>query len=139
MTLHVYRSQRAEELVASLATLLERSWPDDAFEPLPIVVGSRGMERWLRHELATRLGAIAAVDFVFPGAAFEGAASWLLSKPEPGRASSIGGARAARPRRGLELASSSQCSRSCALGSAEPEFAPIRRYLRGESELCHGA
>ncbi len=135
MTLHVYRSQRAEELVASLASVLERSWPADPFEPLPIVVGSRGMERWLRHELATRLGALAAVDFVFPGAAFEGAAAWLLSSPEPGsrelywrRPRS-----AASPWSGARLELAVLAKLRARLG--EPDFAPIRRYLREGSEL----
>lgn len=135
MTLHVYRSQRAEELVASLASVLERSWPADPFEPLPIVVGSRGMERWLRHELATRLGALANVDFVFPGAAFEGAAAWLLSEPDPGsrelywrRPQS-----AASPWSGARLELAVLGKLRARLG--EPEFAPIRRYLREGTEL----
>lgn len=78
MTLIVHRSQRVEELVDALAAALRESAPADPFEAVPVVVGSRGMDRWLRHELATRLGGLARVDFVFPGTAFEGAARWLL-------------------------------------------------------------
>lgn len=81
MTLHAYRSQRVEELVEALARALSASWPDDPFEPLPIVVGSRGMERWLRHELATSLDGLARVDFLFPRTAFDGAARWLAERP----------------------------------------------------------
>lgn len=77
MTLHVHRSQRVEELVLELDRALTESYPDDPFEPMPIVVGSRGMERWLRHELATLGGSCARVDFLFPRTAFEGAARWL--------------------------------------------------------------
>lgn len=81
MTLHAHRSQRVEELVDGLCRALEAAWPHDPFEPLPIVVGSRGMERWLRHELATRLDGLARVDFLFPRTAFGGAALWLASEP----------------------------------------------------------
>lgn len=83
MTVHAYRSQRVEELVDALERVLSASWPDDPFESVPIVVGSRGMERWLRHELATRLGGLARVDFLFPGTVFDGAARWLLGAPSP--------------------------------------------------------
>lgn len=38
------------------------------------------MERWLRHALTRRLGALSAVDFVFPGPALEGAVGWLLGE-----------------------------------------------------------
>ncbi len=40
------------------------------------------MERWLRHELATRLGGVARVDFLFPRAVFDGAARWLTGHPD---------------------------------------------------------
>jgi exodeoxyribonuclease V gamma subunit len=82
MTLHAYRSQRVEELVLALGAVLEATWPGDPFEPVPILVGSRGMERWLRHELATRLGGVARVDFLFPRAVFDGAARWLTGDPD---------------------------------------------------------
>jgi exodeoxyribonuclease V gamma subunit len=78
MTLHLHRSQRAEALAEALARAMSDTWPDDPFEAVPIVVGSRGMERWLRHELATHLSAIAQVDFLFPRSAFEAAARTLL-------------------------------------------------------------
>ncbi len=47
--LRVYRSNRIEALVEVLASLLQVSPPSGPFVPVEIVVGSRGMERWLRH------------------------------------------------------------------------------------------
>lgn len=84
MPTSVYRSQRVEHLVDALARVLQASWGDDPFEAVPILIGSRGMERWLRHELATRLGAVAHLAFLFPRTAFDGAARWLLARPAPG-------------------------------------------------------
>jgi exodeoxyribonuclease V gamma subunit len=84
MTLFSYRDRHGEALVQGLAAALSAHFPDDAFEPLPVVVGSRGMDRWLRHELATRLRIAARIDFLFPGTAFEDAARWLaVPAPEP--------------------------------------------------------
>jgi exodeoxyribonuclease V gamma subunit len=77
MLLHLYRFARAERLVDALARQLCDHWPADPFAPVAVVVGSRGMERWLRHELATRLGALARVEFPFPRPAFDGAMRWL--------------------------------------------------------------
>ncbi len=84
MPTSVYRSQRVEDLVDALASVLEASWGDDPFEAIPVLIGSRGMERWLRHELATRLGAVAHLAFLFPRTAFDSAARWLLSRPASG-------------------------------------------------------
>ncbi|MBT9560226.1 MAG: exodeoxyribonuclease V subunit gamma [Myxococcales bacterium] len=79
MPLTVYRSNRAEVLASQLADALSATWPEDPFEAVPIVVGSRGMERWLRHVLATRLGVAARLDFPFPRPALLGAARFLLA------------------------------------------------------------
>lgn len=62
-----------------LGVALRQTWPADPFEPVPIVVGSRGMETWLRHRLATDLGGLAGAEFVFPGPAFDAAIRWILS------------------------------------------------------------
>lgn len=64
--LRVYRSNRIEALVEVLAHLLGETPPDDPFAPVEIVVGSRGMERWLRHRLAETLGICSNVEFPFP-------------------------------------------------------------------------
>ena len=82
MSLTVYRSNRAEVLASQLADALSATWPEDPFEAVPIVVGSRGMERWLRHALATRLGVAARLDFPFPRPALLGAARFLLAPRE---------------------------------------------------------
>ena len=89
MTLYVHRSQRSEGLVASLAAFVGERAEGDPFAPLPIMVGSRGMERWLRHELATRLGSAAVLAFPMPGSTLDAAARWLLE----GDASAASGAR----------------------------------------------
>ncbi len=79
MTLHVHRSQRVESLVDALHARLAGAWPGDPFAGVPLVVGSRGMERWLRHELATRAGSAVRLEFLFPRGAFESAAHALLA------------------------------------------------------------
>jgi exodeoxyribonuclease V gamma subunit len=68
--LHVYRSNRTEALVAVLAERL-RGAIDDPFRPIEVVVGSRGMERHLRHALAEKLHICANMEFPFPAAAID--------------------------------------------------------------------
>ncbi len=70
MTIHLYRSPFVEHLVEDLARALDRTRPADPLDEQPIVVGSRGMERHLRHALATQLGIVSQVRFLFPGNAF---------------------------------------------------------------------
>ena len=70
MTLWAYRDTKAERLVERLAATLSANWPTDPMAPVTVVIGSRGMQRWLNHELATLQGSVAAVDFLFPGNAF---------------------------------------------------------------------
>jgi exodeoxyribonuclease V gamma subunit len=83
MALTVHRSQRVERLADFLAERLQATWPDDPFARVPIVVGSRGMEQWLRGELATRHGIAARLDFPFPRQALDGAVRALaLEKGE---------------------------------------------------------
>lgn len=124
MTLSAYRSQHVEALVDGLAGLLSSTWPADPFASVPIVVGSRGMDRWLRHELATRHGSVARVSFLFPGTAFEAAAHGLLE----GKAISWDDPRAAEgpwsPAR-LTLRVLEGLRRR--LG--EPDFARVAQYL----------
>jgi exodeoxyribonuclease V gamma subunit len=82
MSLHVHRSPKVEVLVDALHGVLSATWPRDPFAAVPVLVGSRGMGRWLRHELATRADSAARIDFLFPRNAFEAAAAWLLDPPE---------------------------------------------------------
>ena len=86
MALHVYRSNRVEHLVDALGEVLGALWRGPQTDPLarvPVVVGSRGMDRWLRHELATRFGVAAGLVFPFPRQAYSDAATWLLSPRAP--------------------------------------------------------
>lgn len=78
MTLFVHRSQRVEDLARSLAKVVREGFPANPFASLPIVVGSRGMERWLRVVLARELGAVMGLAFPFPRPAFDGASRVLL-------------------------------------------------------------
>ncbi len=68
--MHVYRSNRLEALVALVAERLRDSGADP-FLAIEVVVGSRGMERHLRHALAEHLGICAHVEFPFPNAALD--------------------------------------------------------------------
>jgi exodeoxyribonuclease V gamma subunit len=68
--LRVYRSNRLEVLVIALAEQL-RVPAGDPLRPVEVVVGSRGMERHLRHALAEQLGVCAHVLFPFPNAALD--------------------------------------------------------------------
>jgi exodeoxyribonuclease V gamma subunit len=74
VALHVWRSERADGLLAPLADLLARI-PVDPFTPEVIAVPTAGIERWVTQELSLRLGTAsddtdgvcANVDFPFPG------------------------------------------------------------------------
>lgn len=65
----IYRGARLEALAGALAGNLTADPPDDVIAPVEIAVGSRGMERWLRHRLAVPLGISANLQFPFPGQA----------------------------------------------------------------------
>lgn len=76
--LTVHRAVRVEELLGPLLQRLRYELPEDPFTPITIVVQSRGMQRWLSHQLAERLdpdgGGIAAnLEFPFPGAVINAA------------------------------------------------------------------
>jgi exodeoxyribonuclease V gamma subunit len=75
LTLHVWRSERADGLLRPLADLLA-DVPSDPFAPEVVAVPTAGIERWVAQELALRLGTggvdatdgvCANVDFPFPG------------------------------------------------------------------------
>ncbi len=140
--IHLYRSQRVERLADALSAAVARALPSDPFEALPIVVGSRGMERWLRHELATSLGIASRLEFLFPRRAFEGAASWLVASEAPALHTPFweGVTDEADPWRGPLLAArvlrALRALRAPrAPGAADDDFEPVRHYLgQGESE-----
>jgi exodeoxyribonuclease V gamma subunit len=68
----LYRSERVEDLLGPLVAWIDRTLPADPLAPVRVVVQSRGMQRWLSHQLAMRLGGAdagitATIDFPFPG------------------------------------------------------------------------
>ena len=65
MPLQIYTSNRMENLVGSLAGVLAEPLASP-FTPELIVVQSKGMQRWLAMELATRLGIWANCIYPFP-------------------------------------------------------------------------
>ncbi|TLU58188.1 MAG: exodeoxyribonuclease V subunit gamma [Chlorobium sp.] len=67
MPLNLYTSNRMEVLVDTLATKLHRPLAS-AFTREVIVVQSRGMQRWLSMELASRFGVWANGSYPFPNA-----------------------------------------------------------------------
>ena len=65
--LHLFTSNRLETLAARLAGRLRRPLPSP-LQPEIIVVRNKGMERWLKLELARQLGVCANCAFPFPEA-----------------------------------------------------------------------
>lgn len=66
--LDIFRSNKLEVLVGVLASRIgeSESMPADPFAPLRVVVGSKGMERWLRHQLASALPGHICTNMAFP-------------------------------------------------------------------------
>ncbi|MFH1469559.1 MAG: exodeoxyribonuclease V subunit gamma [Pseudomonadota bacterium] len=66
--LEVFRSNKLDVLAAMLVAQLGRpgALPEDPFQPLRVVVGSKGMERWLRHRLAAALPGHICANALFP-------------------------------------------------------------------------
>ncbi|TVQ91075.1 MAG: exodeoxyribonuclease V subunit gamma [Deltaproteobacteria bacterium] len=69
MPILLHRSHRLEILADLLAGLLRANPPPDPITPQTVVVGSRGMERWLRAHLAQAHGICANIEFIFPAKA----------------------------------------------------------------------
>lgn len=63
----LHRSHRVEQLAAELIAALHAEAPADPLSPHTVVVGNRGMERWLRVRVAEATGLCANVRFPFPG------------------------------------------------------------------------
>jgi len=117
---HFHRSNRAEELLDSLATLVSDG-KAGVFAPETIVVQSRGMERWVSMELSRRLGIWANGRFPFPRAWIEDVTSRVL-----------GIEHATEP---LFSPDTLQWSIASVLPGLceQPAFAPVARYLRNDS------
>lgn len=118
--MHFHRSNRAEELLDSLATLVSDG-KADVFAPETIVVQSRGMERWVSMELSRRLGIWANGRFPFPRAWIEDVTSRVL-----------GIEHATEP---IFSPDTLQWSIASILPGLceQPAFAPVARYLRDDS------
>jgi len=63
--LTIYRSNRLETLAERLSAQLGPEVDGDPMTPIEVLVGSRGMERWLRQEIGARLGVCCNVAFRF--------------------------------------------------------------------------
>jgi exodeoxyribonuclease V gamma subunit len=91
VTLHVWRSERADGLLRPLADLLTQL-PPDPFTPEVVAVPTAGIERWVAQELSLRLGTApgardgicANVDFPFPGTLVTRALEAAAGLPEDG-------------------------------------------------------
>ena len=64
--LRIYRSNQLERLAVALSAMITEQLPEDPFSPVDVLVGSRGMERWLRHRISEHRGICAQVRFQFP-------------------------------------------------------------------------
>ena len=118
--MHFHRSNRAEELLDSLATLVSDG-KASVFAPETIVVQSRGMERWVSMELSRRLGIWANGSFPFPRAWIEDVTSRVL-----------GTEHATEP---IFSPDTLQWSIASILPGLcrQPAFAHVARYLRDDS------
>lgn len=88
--LHLYRSNRIELLARMLGAVIRDKLPRDPFAPVSIVVGSQGMERWLRHELARSLSICANMEFPFPATRVDGLIASVLGEQAKSDASPWG-------------------------------------------------
>ncbi len=80
--LHLVTSDRLEFLADRLAEVVRRPL-SSPFVPEVVVVQSRGMEQWLRLELASRLGVCAHMEFPFPRTfVFDLFRRWVPGIPE---------------------------------------------------------
>ena len=65
--LQIYRSNRLENLVGALAELLRRPL-GGPLDREAVVIHSSGLERWIKMQVAHRLGICANVEFLYPHA-----------------------------------------------------------------------
>ena len=79
--LYVYRSNLVETLSSFLAGNLQAAPLSDPLATEHIVVGSRGMEQWLRRRLSEEVGICANVTFPFPMAHLGKALDSLTTDP----------------------------------------------------------
>ena len=66
MGIWVRTATRLEPLLKALATDLSSARSNEPLRQPLVVVGTRGMERWVLESIARQKGSIAHVDMVFP-------------------------------------------------------------------------
>lgn len=120
------RSAYVEQLASALAQDLHAHPPADLRAASTILVGSRGMERWLRLQLARELGICAGVRFLFPSKVARELLDAVLGT---GTSKTDAWSTDALAWRLLEVLPD--------LCSSEP-FAPVRRYLEGQDAPIAG-
>lgn len=81
MSLTIYTSNRMEELVSALASVVLTAG-SDPLTPEIIVMQSKGMQRWLTMELAGRFGVWANCLYPFPNAVIAQLFNRVLAEPE---------------------------------------------------------
>ena len=124
--IHLLRSCYVEQLAGALAQDLLAHPPQDLQQSATVLVGSRGMERWLRLQLARDLGICAGVQFLFPGKVAAGLLAAVQGDSEPTADAWTPDALAWRLLDALpEL---------CELEA----FQPVRRYLEGQDIRLDG-
>ncbi len=80
--LYLHLSNRQEDLANTLARML-RHEAADPLTPQSVVVQSRGMERWLRYQLATHDGIAINLQFPFPRQVVHSLLKVMLGGAEP--------------------------------------------------------
>ncbi|MEB3331095.1 MAG: exodeoxyribonuclease V subunit gamma [Synechococcaceae cyanobacterium] len=135
--LNVFRSNRAENLAAILATQLRLS-PPEPFETVAVIVNTWPTSRWLGEQLALELGGIAAnLLFPFPGAQLRRILSRLETQLELQPPGAQAGAQAAAASRAAERGVDDWRATRLVWSvlalldpiAALPEGEPLRRWL----------
>ncbi len=98
--------------------------PCDPFDPVPLVVGSRAIGRWLRHELATRMDIAASVQVLPVAEAIDRAIASLETERPWWQAAPTSD----DPWRGAALRARVLAAFRAVRGA---RFEPLRRYLFG--------
>lgn len=119
--LFIARESRVEALAELLVRSLEADMPADPVDPVEIVVGSRGMSRWLTARIATlsSAGIAANLAFPFPNEAIAARVAEILGEPE-----AIAAADAWEPDRLVW-----SVLEALAAHADDPDFAPLYRWL----------